>query len=210
VNALSASRPVTPRLLLRHTAGIGARALVGYGPAETLPSVLDVLEGSALAGTPPVRVESPPGEAYAPSPGGYAILQRLVEDLAEEPFPRHARQQLLLPLGLSDSVLGELPAELATRAARGHDSLGRPVRGGFSRYPIDAAAGLWSSARDLGLLLAALHAGLGGAGDAPLGSRLVREMLTPAETAAAGLGWRFEGDGDALRFRQSGATDGYR
>jgi CubicO group peptidase (beta-lactamase class C family) len=210
VNALSASRPVTPRLLLRHRAGIGARALLGYGPSETLPQLQDVLEGSALAGTPPVRVEAAPGTGYAPSPGGYAILQKLVEDLAGRSFTRFAGEEILAPLGLADSAFGPLPAALRTRAALGHDALGEPVRGGFSRYPVDAAAGLWSSARDLGVLLSAIHAAHAGAAAAVVPRAQAREMLSAEPPVEAGLGWLLEGEGAARRFRQSGATDGYR
>lgn len=209
VNAQSASRPVTPRMLLRHTAGIGARALAGYAASESVPGLQDVLDGSALAGTPPVRVEDPPGTAYAPSPGGYAILQRLVQDLERRPYARFVRDALLDPLRMADSGFEPLPKTLRERAATGHDALGEPIPGDFRRYPIAAAAGLWSSARDLGALLAAIQSALRDQASL-LDPAQVREMLATGGLDGAALGWRLEGEGGAARFRQSGATDGYR
>jgi CubicO group peptidase (beta-lactamase class C family) len=120
---------VTLRRLLTHTAGVGVPFYPGYEPDATLPSLLQVLEA--------VRVEAPLGE-FRYSGGGYMIVQLLLEDVTGEPFAELARELVFEPLGMSRSTF-----EQRVGSAR--------------RYAEQAAAGLWTTAADLGRFVGALQ-----------------------------------------------------
>ena len=134
---------VTLRRLLGHTAGLGVPFFPGYAESEPLPTLVQVLDGLPPANTVPVRVESPPGSAFAYSGGGYALVQLLVEDVTGVPFADAAAELVLEPLGM----------EVSSFCQR---------RGAWHRYPEEAAAGLWTTPSDLARFLVAVQRGAEG------------------------------------------------
>ena len=72
-NEYTKDHPVTVRELLSHTSGIGTHGGMIYDPDKGVPSILEILAGKPPATTPPVRVESEPGQKYAYANGGYLI-----------------------------------------------------------------------------------------------------------------------------------------
>jgi len=86
VNDFTKNHPVTVRELLSHTSGIGTHSGMIYSPDKGVPSVLEILDGKPPATTPPVRVESEPGQKYAYANGGYLILELLITELTGKPF----------------------------------------------------------------------------------------------------------------------------
>jgi CubicO group peptidase (beta-lactamase class C family) len=129
---------VTLRRLLSHTAGLGIEFFPGYeGPGE-LPTLVEVLDGAPPATTDPVRVETPPGNGFRYSGGGYALVQLLVEDVTGTAFAEVARELVLEPVGMTSSTFEQ-------RA------------GAWHRYPEQAAAGLWTTAADLARFVGAVQ-----------------------------------------------------
>jgi CubicO group peptidase (beta-lactamase class C family) len=63
---------VTLRELLTHTASLTVHGFPGYAAGETVPSLVQVLNGEKPANTPPIRLESTPGEGWKYSGGGYS------------------------------------------------------------------------------------------------------------------------------------------
>jgi CubicO group peptidase (beta-lactamase class C family) len=124
---------VTPRHLLTHTAGLGMPFCPGYPEGEPVPSLVDVLGAVGIEGTH--------GE-FRYSGGGYALLQLLVEDVTGSSFADAAREVVLEPLGMTRSTFAQ---------DRGHV------------YPEQAAAGLWTTAADLGRFVSELQRGVAGA-----------------------------------------------
>jgi YD repeat-containing protein len=124
---------VTPRQLLSHTAGLGTPFCPGYPEAEPVPSLVDVLDA--------VEIEGALGE-FRYSGGGYALLQLLVEDVTGSSFADVAREVVLEPLGMTRSTFAQ--------------------NGGWV-YPEQAAAGLWTTAADLGRFVSELQRGVAGA-----------------------------------------------
>ena len=100
-----------------------------------------------------MRVVDAPGTGYRYSGGGYTLLQATIEQRTGLPFGKWAERDVLEPLGMRDSRFGPLPATGAS-VASGHDADGRPVPD--YRYAELAAAGLTSTAADLGRFAAAL------------------------------------------------------
>jgi len=148
---------VTPRRLLSHTAGLSVDGYNGLDPKAPLPSTADSLAGRGPAGSATaVRLVDRPGARWRYSGGGYTLLQEAIEQVTDRPFARWASETILRPLGMSASGFGWPPPGEGPVAA-GHDADGRPVPG--YRYAELAAAGLASSARDMGRFAAVLLRG---------------------------------------------------
>jgi len=128
--SLTRRHPVTLRKLLSMTAGINVPGFVGYRPGETLPSLIQILDGSPPANSPPVRVVRAPGTAYAYSGGGYEIVQALIQDTSHQNFAELVRELVLQPVGMKDSFFGQRPRASGQQMATGHLSSGAELPDG--------------------------------------------------------------------------------
>jgi CubicO group peptidase (beta-lactamase class C family) len=165
---LPADGPVTLRELLSHSAGTTVESFPGYAPGEPFPSPADVLEGRPPANTDPVRVEPGAGGVHRYSGGGYAVVQALVAEATGLPFATAAAELVLYPLGMGDSTFEQpLPEALQARAA-----------GPGNVYPEAAAAGLWTTPRDLALFGCALQVAVAGR-PSPVARETAALMLLP-------------------------------
>ncbi|BDT59399.1 hypothetical protein MasN3_28930 [Massilia varians] len=168
------------RQLLSHTGGTSVSGFPGYAAGTPVPTLVQLLDGKAPANTGPVRVEAAPGSAWNYSGGGYSVLQQAMTDRYGQPFEVLARDLVLGPLGMTDSSFSQpLPAALAAKAARPHDRNGKPFPGGPFVYPELAAAGLWTTPRDLAKFAIALQQGATGRDNGVLSPAMARTMLTP-------------------------------
>jgi len=178
---------VTLRRLLCHNAGFSQHGFPGYAAGEALPTLVEVLNGTAPAKTQAIR---------------------LVE-VAGRSFPELMRELVLEPLGMTASTFAQpLPERLAAGAALGHGADGQPVPGGAYIYPEMAAAGLWTTAADLACYIMGIQQAYAGHAGAILSAELTREMLTP-QAGAYGLGPLVSGTGRALHFHHSGRNKGF-
>jgi D-alanyl-D-alanine-carboxypeptidase/D-alanyl-D-alanine-endopeptidase len=82
---------------------------------------------------------------------GYGVLGLALTRAGGLPFDELVAELVCGPLGLTDTA----PARDPARAAQGHDARGR-VRPPWDMAALAPAGGLWSTARDLGRLAAAL------------------------------------------------------
>ena len=209
-NRFTAEAPVTLRGLLTHRAGLGVSGFPGYGPGETVPDAVGVLDG--LGNTDPVRVVLPPGERWQYSGGGTTVVQQLVVDLRGAPFSEVMRRRVLDPIGMVRSTYEQpIPPARQDDIATGHRSDGTPVPGGWHTYPEQAAAGLWTTPSELALYAREVQRAWRGDSAKVLGQALAREMLT-ADRDDRGLNW---GLGPAIsedgeRFRHGGSNRGFR
>lgn len=210
-NDLTRDHPVTLRELLSMTAGIGVPGYLGYGPGQKLPTLQQILDGAPPANSPPVRVEATPGSRYAYSGGGFEIVQALIEATTKMKFQDAFESLLLRQAGMSSSYfLQPLPAELARRAATGHDANGDELPGGWRVVPELAAGGLWSSASDLAHLLIALERAYRGERGALLARTTARAMMTQQNGSPYGLGAAVAGSGESRVLMKRGQNVGYQ
>lgn len=213
--AATRGTPVTLRQLLSHTAGVNNPGGPGYLAGEPLPTLLQVLEGLPPANTPPVRVSGSPGATYRYSSGGTTIVQQLLIDTYEQPFPVLMQNTLFGPLGLAHSSFDE-PVEPAAAA---HDIDGRPLPGKHRRYPEMAAGGLWSTPSDLASLLVqlqrSLHAiELGGdersnAISSAIASQMTTSTRATGEHTDVSLGTFIERHGSGVYIGHDGLGEGF-
>lgn len=205
-----ANVPVTLRQLLSHTAGLGVEGFKGYAIDDAMPSLKQVLDGEPPANTQAVRLESAPGAGWRYSGGGFVVTQMLVEQASGRGFADYMRQRVLVPAGMESSTYAQpLPPDLTPRAASGTLADGSPIRGGWRVYPEQAAAGLWTTPRDLARFSIVLVEALRGVSPAVVTQATVLGMLQP-QSERWGLGVELSKPGEPRSFSHTGAPVGYR
>ena len=162
---------VTIRRLLSHTSGLSAGSSTGYSgfePGEPLPTLEESLTGKTK---PPggIRLVSAPGSSFKYSGANYLVLQLLIEEVTGLPFSTYMRQEVLEPLGMTNSSYTWRP-ELRSATARAYDAWGQPLPNYI--IPERAAGGLYTTAPDLARFVAAHMSG-------PRGEAAGRGVLAP-------------------------------
>lgn len=186
-NDFTVDSKVTLRGLLSNSSGLGVPSFPGYDVGAPLPTLKQVLDGTAPANTAPVRVEVAPRSQWRYSGGGFAVLQQLLTDVTGQPFERFMRDTVLAPFGMEHSTFEQtLPAAWAPTAAQGVMD-GKSLPGGHHRYPEMAAAGLWTTASDLARFAIGLQQGFAGRAGAPLSQAMSKEMMS-RQIRGEGLG----------------------
>ncbi|HEX4461653.1 MAG TPA: serine hydrolase [Polyangia bacterium] len=177
-NALTKKTPVTLAQLLSHTAGTTVHGFAGYLPGTPLPTLPQILDGAPPANTPAVRVDLAPGTQFRYSGGGYIVMQQALMDRLQRPFATILRADVLAPLGMTASGFEQpLPAARAALAAAGYDAEGKVIDGKRNVYPELAAAGLWTTPRDLARFFLALQAARAGR-PSPVPPAIAAQMTT--------------------------------
>jgi len=180
---------VTLRQIASHSAGLTVGGFPGYARGGPLPTLTEILTGSAPANTAGIRVDTLPGVEFRYAGGGTMVLQQVLEDATGRPFGELMRELVLEPLGMSRSGYTQpLPDELHGEAATAHGADGMPVEGGWHVYPELAAAGLWTTPGDLARFAIGVQSAAAGDPDALLGTALGAAMLTRHAGPAIRLG----------------------
>src|SRR5262245_3286639 len=201
---------VTLRMLLTHSAGLTVHGFPGYVAGDSIPSLVQVLDGAPPANSPAVRVDTRPGTTFRYSGGGFCVVQQLLVDVSGDPYSETVAAAVLRPLGMVHSSFEQTDAPAGGNGrAAGHSRDGSVIAGKWHRYPELAAAGLWATPSDLAQLLLEVQATWRGASHRVLSSKMTHAMLAPQITPTQGLGWRLEGKGRAARCEHGGETDGF-
>ena len=209
-NAFTTTDKVTLRRLLTHSAGTTVSGFRGYAAGEEVPTLLQVLNGTKPANSAAVVVDIAVGSRWRYSGGGISIVQQMIEDETGKPFAQSARELVLEPFDMEDSTfLQPLPAKLRDKAATGYKASGAAVNGRYHIYPEQAAAGLWTTPRDLAKFAMELQKIAAGKSTKVLSTALAQEMLR-RQYDQWGLGVSVEGNGAASRFTHGGANEGFR
>ncbi|MEM7086911.1 MAG: serine hydrolase [Bacteroidota bacterium] len=176
-NEFTKEEKVTTRRLLNHSAGLTVHGFPGYSFKDTIPSVIEVLNGKG--NTDPVRVFREPGEKVGYSGGGYTVLQLMIADIEQRDFSEIMNEKVLTPLGMRSSTYkNPLPKKYHGLAAAGYYSNGAQVEGKWHTYPEMAAAGLWTTPSQLLLWAKEMQQTLQTQKDGFLKVETVNEMLT--------------------------------
>ncbi|MBL8986528.1 MAG: serine hydrolase [Gemmatimonadetes bacterium] len=209
-NKFTAKEKVTLRRIASHNAGLTVHGFPGYAAGDSIPSVVDVLDGRKPANTGPVRVDTLPGAIWRYSGGGTTVMQLAVMDVTGEPYAAVVKRLVLDPIGMTRSSYEQpLAAALRGQEAAGHKADGRLVPGRWHTYPEQGAAGLWTTPTDLLKWAMAITDARAGRSTAVLSQAMATQMLT-VQKAPAGLGPMLEGSGRAFHFGHGGANEGFR
>ncbi len=210
-NEFGKADDITLRMIMSHTAGFNIHGFRDFAPGEALPSVVETLNGQAPAGNAPLTLISSPGARFKYSGGGYTLAQLIISDVASKDFPDAASDILLDPLGMTrSSYVNPLPVDV-DNVAKAHDRGGEPTAlpRGYEAMPETAASGLWTSANELGRLVAALIRSYR-TDDGYLSQSLAIDMMTKVSPSEHGLGPRLEGMGQDRFFHHAGSNNSYR
>jgi CubicO group peptidase (beta-lactamase class C family) len=120
---------VTLRALLSLTSGTGdGFGFPGYSPSAKLPTLEQILDGKPPSNVGAVFWERPPFAAQKYSGGGIEIVQMVLEDVYGKPFAEIMQQQVLDPVGMTNSTYQQPPPVVADQsAARAHDKDGKAM-----------------------------------------------------------------------------------
>lgn len=209
-NEFQNTEKVTLRRLLSHTAGTTVHGFPGYRYNESLPTLIQILNGTPPANTAPIVVDYTPGSDSRYSGGGYVVMQQALMDIEGAAFPEIMSQTVLQPIGMENSTFEQpLPESRLSAASAGHYSNGQLVPGDHHIYPEMAAAGLWTTPEDLARFLIELQLSLLGESNQILNSELVELMLTEV-SGSFGLGLAVWSNRGEEYFGHGGANEGYR
>lgn len=179
-------KPVTPRLLMTHHAGLPTDQHEGMWTDRPLP-----LSG-LLAQLREEYTAFPPGQLYAYSNLGFSLLGLAVEQAAGMPYERYMTERVLRPLGMRRASFSSEPP----RETMAYDLRGKAEHEyGLRDVP---AGGLNTSAEELLQFARMVFAGGMGAGTRVLAGGSLAEMARPQQVGTAldadmqvGLGWHY-------------------
>jgi CubicO group peptidase (beta-lactamase class C family) len=209
-NELQAQEKVTLRKILSHSAGLTVGGFAGYRLGDSIPALLQILNGAKPATNPPIRVDIVPGSMSRYSGGGFVVMQQLLIDLTGERFPLLMKRLVLDPIGMTRSTYDQpLPDARRKAAATGHDGKGIPVKGKWAIQPEMAAAGLWTTPTDLAKWAIEITDASAGRSTKMLSRKMATEMLT-VQKPPFGLGVYLQGTGQSFSFFHAGSIWGFR
>lgn len=138
------------------------------------------------------------------------ILQQLLIDVLNQPFPDALQALVLAPLGMDASAFQPAPpSTLEAITARGHDATGAPIPGRWRVHPELGSAGLWSTPSDIAKFVIDMQRSQQGQSNKVLSSDMTKQMLS-VQSSNWALGLAIDGAGAAARFAHGGATLGFR
>jgi CubicO group peptidase (beta-lactamase class C family) len=208
-NEFTRKEKVILRRLLSHTAGISSFNREDGAPSGESPTLLQILNSEAPLEGDPVTVDILPGSQYRYSNEGYAVVQQLLMDVEEKPFPEIMKDRVLEPLGMKHSTFEQpLPLEKLEQAAAGHIGDGEPVEGKAWIYANMGAGGLWTTPSDLAKFLIAIQKSFSGESNKILSQEMTGTMLT-VQMGSSGLGLGIAGEAEAKSFGHSGHNRGF-
>jgi CubicO group peptidase (beta-lactamase class C family) len=208
-NTFTREKKVTLRSILSHSAGLTVHGFAGYEVGTSVPDLKQVLDGTEPANSAAVRVESEPGSTWSYSGGGYTVLQQMIIDKTQKPFPAFMAETVLVPLGMKSSTYEQpLPPSEAALSATGYLDGPTPVNGRWHIYPEMAAAGLWTTASDLARFVMGIRQSFAGEAKSVISQATARQMLT-VQMDNDGLGVFLKGSGKTLRFSHNGRNEGF-
>jgi CubicO group peptidase (beta-lactamase class C family) len=209
-NQLQLQEKVTLRRILSHSAGLTVGGFAGYRSGDSIPTLLQILNGEKPANNPPIRVDTVPGSISRYSGGGAVVMQQLLIDVTGEPFPSLMKRLVLEPIGMTLSTYEQpLPEPRRKEAASGHDGAGMVVKGKWPIEPELAAGGLWTTPTELAKWALEITNAWSGRSSKLLSKKMATEMLT-VQKPPFGLGLYLEGRDQALSIRHAGSIWGFR
>ncbi|MBK8051735.1 MAG: serine hydrolase [Saprospiraceae bacterium] len=176
--------------LLSHTAGLSVRGFEGYRQGDSLPNMLQILDGQKPANSKAVRSIFEPNKKMEYSGGGTMISQLMMMDVAKSKYDNYMAEHILKPLQMTNSFYSQpIPESKKPIAATGYDSLGKVLP---YKYPImveQAAAGLWTTPTDMCKFIIEIQKSLMGTSNKIINQKNTELMLTPYIDERSALGF---------------------
>ena len=185
-DSVSKNKKITVRNLLNHSAGLSVSGFPGYFFTDSIPSIIQILDGKSPSKTSAVKSELEPGLRYRYSGGGTCITQVIMTDITNQPFSEYMQQNVLKPLGMTESFfIQPPPSEKKEFLATGYCRDGSEVVGKYCIYPELAAGGLWTTPTDLAKYIVETQLSLQGKSSKVLSPEMTKIRLTPFDGYSA-------------------------
>lgn len=207
-DSLSKNKKITILNLLSHTASLDIHGFPGYDRGDSIPSLLQVLNGERPANTKRVRSIGQPGKTFRYSGGGTTITQQILMDITGVRYADWMQKNVLKPLGMKNSSYRQPPVD-TTNLATGYYNDGKPVNGKYHVYPEMAAAGLWTTPTDLAKYIIDCQLTLRGKKGNILSSPMMKTRMTPFIDKNAALCVFIEKKGDKTWFNHNGGNEAF-
>lgn len=208
-DTVSKDKPITVSALLSHTAGLTIHGFPGYARGDSIPSVLQILDGQRPANTEAVRSFIEPGTRAVYSGGGTTITQLIVTDVTQQSYEEFMQKTVLDPMGMTGSFFTQPPAKAdSSLLATGYKADGTPIKGKYHIYPEQAPAGLWTNPTDLSKYIIETALSYNGKSDKVLTPEYTKMRLEPVMEDAA-LGVFVARNDSSCYFAHGGANEGF-
>jgi CubicO group peptidase (beta-lactamase class C family) len=208
-DSIAKNKTINVANLLSHTAGLSVHGFAGYSTTESIPTVIQVLDGAKPANSKAIRSVFAPGTKFQYSGGGTTISQLILTDVTGRKYEEFMQKEVLDPIGMTNSFFTQPPPagtkELATAYTQGE-----AVKGKFNVYPEQAAAGLWTTPTDLAKYI--IECQLTYEGKAPgkvINRELMIKRMTPYVDSSAALGVFILKKGTDRYFNHNGGNNGF-
>lgn len=131
-DTVSKNKAITVSALLSHTAGLTIHGFPGYARGDSIPTVLQILDGLRPANTEEVRSFTEPGVQAIYSGGGTTITQLIVTDITQQPYDEYMQNTVLDPMGMTGSFYTQPPSlSDSSLLATGYKADGTPIEGKY-------------------------------------------------------------------------------
>jgi CubicO group peptidase (beta-lactamase class C family) len=196
--------------LLSHTAGLTIHGFPGYAQTDSIPTIVNVLDGKRPANTKAVRSQFEPSLRFQYSGGGTTISQLLIQDITGQSYEEYMWKNVLRPMGMISSSFMQPPQkEKGIFLATAYYNDGKEVKGKYHIYPEQAAAGLWTNPTELAKYIIETQLSLQGKSAKVLSREMTWTRLTPYIDSAAALGvFITKKEGDKY-FGHGGVDEGF-
>jgi CubicO group peptidase (beta-lactamase class C family) len=162
---------ITIRQLLSHSSGLALGTLgLEYPPGADKPSLTESLLKE-------VMMIQEPGKGFHYSNVGYHLLELLIEEVTGQPFSEYMRDEVLLPLGMTNSEF-TWRDDFITPVPDGHELGGEPVS--VYVYAEKGAGGLFSTAEDIAAFIQAGMLGDFYSSNSTLSEDAISDLYSPA------------------------------
>lgn len=209
-NEFTEDKKVTLKNLLNHSGGVTVHGFLGYSPDLSIPTLVEVLNGTPPANSDEIYVNKVPEESFRYSGGGYTIMQQMMMDVENKTFPLLMDELVLQPLKMNRSTYDQpLTSERLAFAATGYLPDGSMTKGKRHTYPEMAAAGLWTTSEDLAKFAVNIQQSLKGENNIALSHSMTSLMLTPFVEEFSGLGIFINKRKDEIYFGHGGWDEGF-
>ena len=209
-DSLSKGKKITVANLLSHTAGLTVHGFPGYEKGDSIPTLIQVLNGERPANTDPIRSMNEPGLKSVYSGGGTEISQLIVQDITGQSYDKYMWENVLKPLDMTySSYTQPPPASRGNLLATGYYNDGKPVKGKYHIYPEQAAAGLWTNPTDLAKYVIETQLALLGKSQKVLSKKMTELRLTPYIDSSAAFGVFILNKNGTKYFTHGGVDEGF-
>jgi CubicO group peptidase (beta-lactamase class C family) len=209
-DTLSGNKKITLANLLSHTAGLSIHGFPGYEQGETIPTLMQVLDGKKPANTSAVRSQFEPGLKFQYSGGGTTISQLILTNQTHQSYDKYMWETILKPMGMTNSFYTQPPEiDKQILLATAYKADGSEVKGKYHIYPEQAAAGLWTNPTDLCKYIIETQLSYEGKSHKVLTQQYTKLRLTPYIDQSAALGVFIDKRGNASYFQHGGADEGF-